>query len=127
MAAAPMATAIGCGTPSQKKHFSQGICDPPWFTLVRKRGKLFQKKGQSRPRDILVRQKSGRIVHAGAPFESERRTNHLPFVKAKSSLTRLPSRAQPPRRYCASHLYMVVRPTLKIRATTSGLSPSGTR
>src|SRR5665811_1006722 len=34
---------------------------------------------------------------------------------------------QPPRRYCASHLYMAVRPTPKIWATTSGLSPSCTR
>jgi len=34
---------------------------------------------------------------------------------------------RPPRRHCASHLYIAVRPTPKIRATPSGLSPSCTR
>src|SRR5450631_4903999 len=44
-----------------------------------------------------------------------------------TSRERLCFQGAPTTTYCASHLYMAVRPTPKIWATTSGLSPSCTR
>ncbi len=75
------------GAGQQKKHLGQGIHTRQGSRVVRELGKMLQKQCQSRPRHILVREKIGRIAHPGAPCESERRTNHLPHVNAKSSLT----------------------------------------
>lgn len=44
------------------------------------------------------------------PFESERRTNHLLFVNAKSSLSRVPRRGSGGRRSCQSALAVVLGP-----------------
>jgi hypothetical protein len=51
------AAAIGYDLSAPRDFTQPGIGGPPWLTLARKRGKLLQKKGQSRPRDIFVREK----------------------------------------------------------------------
>jgi hypothetical protein len=71
-------------------HAGQGIRRPRWLARAGRIGKLLEKQGQLRLGNILVRAKTGQIVHAGDRFESERQTNQLRFVKEKSWLTRVP-------------------------------------
>jgi len=72
----------------KKEHLRQRIHHPPGLALVRERGKMLQKQGHARPRNFLVREKVDGVAHYRRSLcESERRTNHLPCVNAKSALT----------------------------------------
>jgi hypothetical protein len=73
-------------------HAGQRIRHQRWLARAGRIGKLLEKQGQLRPGDMLVRAKTGQIVHPGARFESERQTNQLRFVKEKSWITRVPRR-----------------------------------
>jgi hypothetical protein len=68
---------------SAEEALQPGIGDPPWLTLARKRGKLFQKKGQSRPRDILVREKVARAGHPAAPVRIRAPNESPPLRQGK--------------------------------------------
>ena len=54
------------GAGQKQKHLGQRIHHPPGLALVIEAGKMLQKQGQPRPRQRLVSQRIGRIVHARA-------------------------------------------------------------